>query len=245
MSSPVSVNSHADQAIKLLFEGLKDRKFLVCDDLENPAALPPVALAFLRDACVQLNVQRAFEFGSGKSTRTFLEAGVQLTSVEDSAFWMQSTMNQLTEIQQASLTPLTKPLLPVFSGFFPMFSWWLNSSETSSLRNAQLVLIDSPLYTGFREAVLKRVLAEPGAKLVILDDARIPSIRRFCDRLASSNPNLLYQVIEVGHHFAIFGKLDDHPLIDQIGLMDCLRGWRRFFCYPIFKFRLKYSQPRL
>jgi hypothetical protein len=205
------------------------------DEPSNPAALPPSSLAFLRQLCRELNPTAAFEFGSGKSTSTFLSEGLKLTSIEDSTFWMQQTCANLPDDEIARLDAKVLPLQLTWSGRVPMMAWNLPPDLQTSLRHASLVLIDSPLYTGFREAVLSRVLAEPGARLVVLDDVRIPSIRRFCDRISKQNPWLFYHVVEVGHRFALFGKTEDQPLINETSLSEIIKGWRRFLRYPSFQ----------
>ena len=60
-------------------------------------ALPRGSLDFLR-ACVQtLGVRRVFEFGSGASTRMFLEKGCELTSVENDRHWLEQTLQAIPE----------------------------------------------------------------------------------------------------------------------------------------------------
>lgn len=209
------------------------------DDADNPAALPPASLNFLRTLCRDMAARTAFEFGSGKSTGTFLEEGLELTSIEDSEYWREKTCASLSGDLLSHLNSRSLPLHLIWTGMVPMMAWRLPEDLQALLRSADIVLIDSPLYTGFREAVLCRVLSEPGVRLVVLDDLRIPSIERFCERISRQNPGLHYRVVEVGHRFALFGKTTDNPLKNRHGIVDALKGWRLFLRYPCFLRQLK------
>jgi hypothetical protein len=57
------------------------------------AALPDASLAFLLEVCRRVGVKTVFEFGSGRSTKAFLQAGLAVSSLEDSDYWMQKTID--------------------------------------------------------------------------------------------------------------------------------------------------------
>jgi len=50
-------------------------------------ALPDGTLRLLRRLIEEVGGSRVFEFGSGRSTRLFLDCGCDLTSIEDSEPW--------------------------------------------------------------------------------------------------------------------------------------------------------------
>jgi hypothetical protein len=61
-------------------------------------------------------------------------------------------------------------------------------------------------------------------------DTRIPTLSRFCGRLAAANPALLHRRMKVGHTFDIFARAGDKaPLVRSHSLLEILKGWRRFF----------------
>lgn len=64
---------------------LLSARYPAADDPYNFAALPQISLEFLSKVLAELGVRRVFEFGSGRSTQVFLNAGTEVTSLEDSS----------------------------------------------------------------------------------------------------------------------------------------------------------------
>ena len=198
------------------------------DDPANPAALPDVSLNFLAELCRVLNAQTAFEFGSGRSTLTFLEAGLRVVSVEDSAYWMEKTVERIPVAVRTSHTPLTVSLELLWRWGVPYRSWRLTDKLQALLRDTDIVLIDSPYYAPFREVTLYDVLQQVRRGIVVLDDTRIPTLARFCARLAAANPHVLHVSVPVGHGLSLFACTADTPVRLPFDLTESLKGWRRF-----------------
>lgn len=93
-----------------------------------------------------------FEFGSGKSTGAFLQEGLELTSIEDSEHWREKTCAVLPRDLFVRLDSSSLPLRLTWTGMVPMMAWRLPQDLQASLWAADVVLINSPLYTGRRQA---------------------------------------------------------------------------------------------
>ena len=220
----------AEQEIQRLFASPLLRKaYETYDDPVSPAALPDAALAFLTAVAGELGAASVFEFGSGRSTGALLRHGCSVTSLEDSAHWMQQTLDQLAPSEKARHTPLVRPLQRRWHGCFPVMDWPIDADLAGRLRSADLILVDSPYFAPFRESTLWSALVHGESAVVILDDTRIPTLSRFCDRIAASNPALLHRRVAVGHTFDIFARLPHTPLQLRHTALDVLKGWRRFF----------------
>ena len=196
------------------------------DDPVAPAALPDVSLAFLVSLAKASGAKSVFEFGSGRSTAALLSAGLTVLSVEDSAHWMAETRKQIGTA--ANHRPLVKPLSTRWWHGTPFLDWHLDAELTASLRSADIILIDSPYYPPFRESTLLSALSASSHALIVLDDTRIPTLERFCNRIAHRNPSLLHRRVRVGHCFDIFCRVDETPIDSRCGLVEVLKGWRRF-----------------
>ena len=217
-------------AVRSLFSSpLFQAPYVGSDDPVAPAALPDEALTFLREVCLFLGAKKVFEFGSGRSTRTFLEAGCAVTSLEDSERWMGETTQNLpagfVDRHHASV----EPLRVVWRGGVPFRDWKLNTQLKASLGEADLVLVDSPLSTGYRISTLCCALTHAPGAVVILDDARIGALAKFSNRLARQNPSrLLHRRVPVGHTFDCFARVGEGALDRSMSLVESLKAWRRF-----------------
>ena len=191
-------------------------------------ALPCGSLAFLEGCVRRLEIHRVFEFGSGASTRLFLRLGCRLTCLEDGRQWLDQTLASVTGPERRHVREICEPLRGVWCGAIPCQGWRLSPAMIDDLREAQLVLVDSPAYPPFREAALVQALTLAPGALVVLDDLRIPTLRRFSDRIAAQSPGLLYRVIERDHHLGIFCRPATARLRNRHGLMEWAKGVRRF-----------------
>ncbi|MGB8354337.1 MAG: hypothetical protein WCD79_10645, partial [Chthoniobacteraceae bacterium] len=152
------------------------------------------------------------------------------TSLEDSDRWMEQTRAQLSDGEKSRHVPLVRPLGRRMHGRFPVMDWPVDAALARAIGGADLILVDSPYYAPFRESTLWSALVHNDHALVVLDDTRIPTLSRFCDRLAASNPTLLHRRVKVGHTFDIFARTGDKaPLARSHSPLEILKGWRRFF----------------
>ena len=215
---------------KVLDSPLLQSGCVECDHPTQPAALPDAALEFLVALARQCGVASVFEFGSGRSTVAMLREGLRVTSLEDSDRWMEQTRAQLSGDEKTRHIPLVRPLSRRMHGWFPVMDWPVDAALARAIGSADLILVDSPYYAPFRESTLWSALVHNDRALVVLDDTRIPTLSRFCDRLAAANPALLHRRVKVGHTFDIFARTDDKaPLTRSHSLLEILKGWRRFF----------------
>ena len=198
-------------------------------DDSNIAALPDVSLEFLVELCQVLSIKKVFEFGSGRSTKALLGIGCQVTSLEDSEHWMQETQKTLTAVERSRHKTMVKPLTRQFVGSFPVLGWELDQAMQSSIEQAELILIDSPYYTPFRESVLWTSLNVSNQAIVVLDDVRIPTIQHFCDRLVKANSSIQHRRVKVGHTFDVFYRNGKESLQLNQSIVDIIKGWRRYF----------------
>lgn len=191
-------------------------------------ALPPASLALLVECVKRLQVRRVFEFGSGQSTREFLAASCQVTVVEDSEDWLAETSATLDPGQRERFAPHRLPLRRVWLSGAPLQSWVLSEAALVALRDAQLVLVDSPAWPPFREHALALALEHSREALIVVDDANIPTVQRFCRRLAGQNHAAhFHTAMDHGLFFlfrAAHGAVDLHR-----PLLETLKAWRRYF----------------
>lgn len=190
-------------------------------------ALPPRSLALLAKVVSALGVRRVFEFGSGQSTRCFLEAGCTVTAIEDSAEWLAQTLAALPAPQREKLHGFQLPLQTVWLGGAPMRSWRLPDAARDALRDADLVLVDSPALPPFREHALVIALGTARGALTIVDDASIPTVARFCRRLAERN-DAPHRFVPVDHGLFFCGPAARSPLDVTRSCVETLKAWRRF-----------------
>lgn len=198
-----------------------------CDDKSNPAALPDDSLVFLQRFCESRTIKSVVEFGTGRSTRKFLEMGLKLFSIENSEIWLNDTVSRCPAHFMGNFSFVLKPLTLNWFNGYPIRDWTLDEEVKSRVRQADLVLVDSPYIVGYRESTLMQVLRlKP--KYVIIDDARIPGVRAFCERILSQSNGLTGGYASVGHGFMVFCIADDLVVRNIPSIYDRLKGFRRF-----------------
>lgn len=215
---------------RLFDDSYLDQQFESGDDPHAEAALPASSLEFLLEICCKIGAERIFEFGSGRSTQAFLGAGYSVFSLEDSSLWLSKTVDSLcgheAKLHHSAVSALETNMV----GGFPVLGWRIDKRLEEQMGRADLILVDSPHFTPFREATLLASLQLGPQALIVLDDTRIPTLRRFCDRIASQNPQLLHRRVAVGHGFDLFYRVDPGvPLVRKQSLLDLVKGWRRYF----------------
>lgn len=212
------------------------------DDPQAESALPSFSLAFLLELSRKINAQRIFEFGSGRSTQAFLSAGYRVFSLEDSAYWMSKSLEALRPEERSNHNSSVRALKTRILGAFPVLDWVLDDSLKHEIAAADLILVDSPHFTPFRESTLWNSLHFGPRALIVLDDTRIPTLQSFCDRIISQNPQLLHRRVAVGHGFDLFHCSDvGRVLCRKQSPIDVLKGWRRYFMGRAFYARLDKS----
>ena len=206
------------------------------DDLHGEAgyALPAASLALLADCAARLKVRRVFEFGSGQSTREFLRAGCRVAVVEDSDAWLAETSRALDSAQRERFTPFVLPLRRLWLAAAPLRSWVLPEVALTALREADLVLVDSPAWPPFREHALALALAHCREALIVVDDANIPTVRRFCRRLAVQNHRCHFQTSMDHGLFFTLGAPGD-TIDTRRPLLETAKAWRRYFLAPVVR----------
>ena len=221
---------HNSDIRKVFDSPLLQDGYAECDHPAQSAALPDASLEFLVALARQCGVASVFEFGSGRSTAALLREGFRVTSLEDSDQWMEQTRAHFSEEEKSRHVALVRPLSRRMHGLFPVRDWLVDPELARCIGEADLILVDSPYFAPFRESTLWTALVHNDHALVVLDDTRIPTLSRFCDRLAAGNPTLLHRRVKVGHTFDIFARINDKaPLTQSHSLLDILKGWRRFF----------------
>ena len=113
-------------------------------------ALPSGSLRFITELIRRFEVRRAFEFGSGSSTRAMLATGCAVTCLENDEHWLGKTLEQIPEHHRARLTACCLPLERVLVAGYPCLGWTLDAIAADRLRSAEFVLVDSPEYPPFR-----------------------------------------------------------------------------------------------
>ncbi len=191
-------------------------------------ALPGPSLALLGDTVRHLKIRRVFEFGTGKSTRCFLDADCEVWAVEDCAAWLEQTLADIPAGRRDQLTTFHLPLETIWLAGAPLKSWKLPTPAREALARADLVLVDSPALPPFREHVLTLALSEAREALIAVDDAGIPTVRRFCHRLAGLNAAPA-RFLDIDHGLFFFGPGARHPLDVRRPCLETLKAWRRFF----------------
>jgi hypothetical protein len=200
------------------------------DDLpvEGGHALPDASLALLMDCVNRLGVQRVFEFGSGRSTRDFLRAGCQVSVIEDSETWLRRTIALLEDDQRARLISHVLPFRCVWVAGAPLQSWILPEGALRALDEADLVLVDSPAWPPFREHALALALAHCRQAVIVVDDANIPTVSRFCRRLAVRNGAPFFQSA-MDHGLFFIASPGNSSVDTRRPIMETLKAWRRYF----------------
>ena len=194
-----------NSGIKKVFDSpLFQGSYTECDHPVLPAALPDASLEFLVALARQCGVASVFEFGSGRSTAALLREGFRVTSLENSDQWLEQTRAQLSEGEKSRHVALVRPLRRRMHGWFPVMDWHVDQELARVIGEVDLILVDSPYYAPFRESTLWSALVHNDHAVVVLDDTRIPTLSRFCDRLAANNPTLLHRRGESRAHIRYF-----------------------------------------
>ncbi|MEI8342843.1 MAG: hypothetical protein WCH43_15065 [Verrucomicrobiota bacterium] len=192
-------------------------------------ALPPSSLEALGRIVRERGITKVFEFGSGRSTRMFLENGCEVAILENDPAWLEETLGSLEAGQRSRLDAVCRPQGVVFHRGTPFRSWAPDAWLIAKLSEAGLVLVDSPACPPFREHALLLSLRymRPGG-LIVVDDARIPTVRRFCTRLAEKN-GLGSYYSGIDHGLCFFAVNARQSLKTARGLAETAKAWRRFF----------------
>jgi hypothetical protein len=201
----------------------------------KPAAwiLPEPSCELLRKIGALLGPQAlAFEFGSGLSTIVLREICAGVTSLEDSAEWLEKT-EHLPGIRPKRATDKTRamPLIRCHMGLIPYLSFDLDRRMEllTRLEAADLILVDSPPNPATREHALFTALehAKPGA-LILIDDLDVRATMRFCQRLARDNPQTLdFVSIPIDHVLGLFQKKSMGHLAYRPSLREMVGAWLR------------------
>ncbi len=153
----------------------------------------------------------AFEFGSGASTVTLRNHFACVTSVEDSAEWLDKTehLPGITPKRPEDRTRVV-PLSRCYLGVVPYMSFDLDRriELLQRLEAADFILVDGPVNPATREHALCSVLqhAKPGA-IVLLDDTNVRATGRFAERLSRHNPTMFdFFPIAIDHGLALYRK---------------------------------------
>ena len=194
-------------------------------------ALPDASLDLLASCVTSVGIARVFEFGSGRSTKRFLELGCRVALVEDGKEWLEQTRQSLTDEEQARLAAFALPLETVWLSGMPLRSWRLPNEAMAELRAAEFILIDSPAYPPFREHALAVALAETCGALIAIDDAAIPTVGRFCERFAKRNA-AAHVYAGIDHGLSFFVSRGEKCSGKGRPLVETLKGWRRYRMAP-------------
>jgi hypothetical protein len=153
----------------------------------------------------------AFEFGSGTSTITLRKMFEGVTTVDESAEWLDKT-EHLPGIAPKRPEDKTRvvPLGRCYLGIIPYYSFDLDRriELLQRLEAADFVLVDGPPNPATREHVLCSVMqhAKPGA-LILIDDTNVRSTHRFTTRLGRDNSAMFnYFEIPIDHGLALYQK---------------------------------------
>lgn len=196
-----------------------------------PAAgyvLPPASLALIGRCLEHLGVRRVFEFGTGLSTELFLGAGCHVTAIEDGERWLAEVIGRLDADVRDSFVAYRLPLRRVWLRGAPIQSWTLPAAALNALREADFVLIDSPALPPFREHALALALRHATGALIVVDDANIPTVARFCRRLAERN-GAAFAHLPLDHGLFFCGPAACRPLRESRPFIETLKAWRRYF----------------
>jgi hypothetical protein len=174
----------------------------------------------------------AFEFGSGLSTITLRAACAGVTSVEDSAEWLEKT-EHLPGILPKRAEDKTRvvPITRCHLGIIPYLSFDLEPRMEllKRLEASDLILVDSPPNPATREHALFTALeyAKPGA-LVLVDDLDVRAAARFSQRLARDNSEMLdFISIPIDHGLGLFQKKSMGHLAYRPSLREMVGAWLR------------------
>jgi hypothetical protein len=198
------------------------------NNTDSGYALPDATLDCLGELVRQCGLRKVFEFGSGRSTKKFLEWGCSVFSLEDSRHWLEQTLATIPPEQLPRLRTAVQPLQTVWHRGVPMRGWE-PGEFMAELQEAELVLIDSPALPPFREHPLILSLNHATKAIIIIDDANIPTVRRYCERLAGDRARVLSLFTPKDHGLYFFArKTAGETVDDRRGGIETVKAWRRF-----------------
>jgi hypothetical protein len=200
---------------------------------EVPAwVLPPMSCAFLSEAAALVpDSPRAFEFGSGQSTRILRENSPATTSIENSREWLEKTETNVAGPGRAGDFTRVISLGRCWNRLRPIESFDLAAHPLvlEQLQRSRLILVDSPPNPAKREHALYLALenAPPGA-IVILDDLEVRAVTRFASRLARQNAGLFrFWILPIDHQLGVFLKLAHGRVRSWPSLREFVGTWMR------------------
>jgi hypothetical protein len=189
--------------------------------------LPEPSCEFVGKIAAQLGATAsAFEFGSGPSTVTLRNMFAGVTTVDESAEWLDKTehLPGITPKRPEDKTRVV-PLGRCYLGIIPYLSFDLDRriELLQRLEAADFILVDGPPNPATREHVLCSVMqhAKPGA-LILIDDTAVRATRRFCQRLGRDNAAMFnFFEIAIDHGLALFqkktmGHVEFHPTLREM-----------------------------
>ena len=193
-------------------------------------ALPKGSLNFLREVVNRCGVRRVFEFGSGQSTRIFLETGAGVYSLENDIRWLEETKKSLPPDLLDHWTPRCESLRLMFDGISPFLSWKIDEPALEAMRNADLVLIDSPAHPPSRELALIQTLRSGCNGLIMVDDLRIPTLERRVQSIVTRNPEILYRPLTREHGLGLLQnqRADRRVVKSNRSIFETLKSIRRY-----------------
>jgi hypothetical protein len=195
--------------------------------------LPDPSCELLKKLCQAIGPQaRAFEFGSGRSTVALRSICASVTSVEDSAEWLEKTEELPGQVpkRDEDFTAVAR-LTTCRLGLVPFKSFDLTHQHELLLRlqAADLILVDSPPNPATREHALFTALqqAKVGA-LIVLDDLDVPATKRFAQRLAQTNSrDFDFHLVPIDHELGLFQKKAETKVRYAPSLREIVGAWKR------------------
>ena len=174
----------------------------------------------------------AFEFGSGRSTRSLRRASAATASVEDSADWLDRTEKLDDQIKPretdfSAVIPLTRcwnRLRPIES-----FNVAAQRESLQRLQGARLILVDSPPNPAKREHALFLAMDQaPLGAVIVLDDLDVSATSRFAHRLARQNANCFrFWLLNIDHKLGVFLKLRAGRIRSRPSFREFVGTWLR------------------
>jgi hypothetical protein len=199
-------------------------------DEDSGYALPVGSLDFLREVVKRCGIRRVFEFGSGQSTRVFLEAGISVTTLENDSRWLEATKESFDSDLRNQWTARCEPLQLICDGISPFYSWKIVESVLYAILNADLVLIDSPAHPPSREMALLQTLRSGCRGLIIVDDLRVPTLQRRVQDIASGNSTIQYRFLDREHGLGLLQsqQQDRRVVKSSRSIFETMKTFRRY-----------------
>jgi hypothetical protein len=194
--------------------------------------LPPLSCEFLSAVAQLLPASvRAFEFGSGQSTRALRRVTAQVSSIENSAHWLNQTEEGDAVTKRAGDYSAIIPLRRCWNRMRAIESFDLKShaDALTQLQQSQLILVDSPPNPAKREHALFLALSyAPVGAVIILDDLEVRAVERFASRLARQNQQQFrFWTLPIDHQLGVFYKLKRARVRSLPSLREFVGTWLR------------------